>query len=54
MKGCLKEPWRYLRVFPELSLTDASIVAAMENLGIRKVCSFDSDFDRIEWVERLE
>ena len=40
--------------FPGLSLTDASIVATMEKLGIRKLYSFDGGFDRIGWIERLE
>lgn len=40
--------------FPGLSLTDASTVAVMENIRIRKLYSFDRGFDRIRWIERLE
>jgi len=40
--------------FPRLSLTDASIVATMGKLNIRKLYSFDGGFDRIGWIERLE
>jgi predicted nucleic acid-binding protein len=40
--------------YPGLSITDASIVAAMEKLGVKKLYSFDGGFDEINWVERLE
>jgi len=49
-----KRAYEIFTSFPGLSLTDASIVAVMENLGIRKLYSFDSSFDRIGWIERLE
>ena len=39
---------------PGLSITDASTVAAMEDLGIPQIYTFDEGFDRIEWIERLE
>ena len=38
---------------PGLSLTDASIVAAMEKVGVKQLYSFDGGFDELEWVERL-
>ena len=37
-----------------LSITDASIVAAMEKVDVKKLYSFDGGFDKIRWVERLE
>lgn len=40
--------------YPGLSITDASIVAAMEKVGVKKLCSFDGGFDKIRWVERLD
>ena len=40
--------------YPGLSITDASIVAAMEKVGVKKLYSFDGGFDKIKWVERLE
>ena len=40
--------------YPGLSITDASIVAAMEKVGVKKLCSFDGGFDKIRWVVRLE
>jgi len=48
---------RVLSVFkeyPGLSITDASIVAAMEELEIVHIYSFDKGFDKIEWIVRLE
>jgi len=40
--------------FPGLSITDASIVAAMEELEIKHIYSFDKGFDAIDWIVRLE
>lgn len=40
--------------YPGLSITDASTVAVMEELGIKKVYTFDKGFDMIEWVVRLK
>jgi predicted nucleic acid-binding protein len=37
-----------------LSITDASIVATVEKVGVKKLYSFDGGFDKIKWVERLE
>ena len=36
-----------------LSITDASIIAAMEKVGTKKLYSFDGGFDKIKWVERM-
>jgi len=40
--------------YPGLSITDASTVAVMEDLGIAQIYTFDEGFDRIEWIGRLE
>lgn len=40
--------------YPGLSITDASIVAAMEERGIKNIHSFDRGFDKIDWITRLE
>ena len=40
--------------YPGLSITDASMVAVMEDLGIAQIYTFDGGFDRIEWIGRLE
>ena len=36
--------------YPGLSITDASIVTAMQSLGVQNLYSFD----RVPWIERLE
>lgn len=38
----------------ELNFHDALIALACEQLGIRYIASFDRDFDRIEWLTRLQ
>ena len=40
--------------YPGLSFTDSSIVAEMEELGIKHIYSFDKGFDKIDWIVRLE
>ena len=40
--------------YPGLSITDASTVAVMDDLGIAQIYTFDGGFDRIEWIGRLE
>lgn len=40
--------------YPGLSITDASTIAVMEELEIEQLYSFDKDFDRIDWIVRLE
>jgi len=40
--------------YPGLSITDASTVSVMEELGIKKIYSFDKGFDKIDWVVRLK
>ncbi len=37
-----------------VQLTDAHAAAVMEQSGITRIYSFDTDFDRIEGIERLE
>lgn len=40
--------------YPGLSITDASIVAAMQELEIVHIYTFDKGFDMIDWMVRLE
>ena len=40
--------------YPGLSITDASTVAVMEELGIKKVYTFDKGFDMIDWIVRMK
>ena len=45
---------RTCEIFTEyqgLSITDASIIAAMEKVGVKTLCSFDRGFDKIQWVK---
>lgn len=37
----------------ELSLTDAQIAACMEQMGDKRLYSFDRHFQQIEWIERI-
>lgn len=40
--------------YPRLSLVDAMTVACMKDLGITEIYSFDSDFDGIAGITRLD
>lgn len=42
------------RKYGNLSFTDCTTVALMLDRGIKYICSFDSDFDSIKGVFRLE
>lgn len=42
------------REYENISFTDATTIAVMMDLGIKKIYSFDSDFDSIPDVTRLE
>jgi hypothetical protein len=53
-KGLFRRACEIFTRFPGLSLTDASIVVAMEKLEITRLYSFDGGFDRVGWIERLE
>ena len=39
--------------WPRLSASDAAHVAVMENHGIKKILSFDQDFDDVPHIERI-
>ena len=39
--------------YDHLSFTDASNVIVMQRLNIKKIASFDSDFDRVIGVQRI-
>lgn len=42
------------RKYPGLSITDASTIAAMEELEIKHVYTFDEGFDKVDWIVRLK
>ena len=42
----------YIRKYQGISMCDALSVVVMKNMGIRKIASFDSDFDKFS-VERI-
>ena len=37
----------------QLSARDALHLALMKNLGIKQLLSFDKDFDRVPWIQRI-
>ncbi len=43
---------KYVRKYRGISMCDALSVVVMKNMGIRKIASFDSDFDKLG-VERI-
>jgi predicted nucleic acid-binding protein len=43
----------FLRFDGSLSVSDAVSVAIMEHKKIRRILSFDSDFDKVEGIERV-
>jgi len=45
---------RNFKKYPGLSITDASTVAVMEELGIKKIYTFDKGFDMIDWAIKLK
>ena len=50
----LERIYAIFKEFRGLSITDASIVVAMQDRGINRLYSFDDGFDKIGWIERLE
>jgi predicted nucleic acid-binding protein len=50
----LRKASNIFKKYPGLSITDASTVAVMEELGIKKIYTFDKGFDMIDWVVRLK
>ena len=50
----LKAAIIYFKRYQRLSFTDATTVALMKDASIRKIYSFDSDFDGIEGIVRVE
>jgi len=49
-----EEACKIFMKYIDLSLTDASIIATMQQLGIKQLYSFDSGFDKVKWIKRLE
>lgn len=43
----------YLKFNCDLSYTDSTIIESMRELGIKKVLTFDKDFDKVEGIERI-
>jgi len=43
----------YLEFNGDLSFTDCTIVESMMQLGIKKVVTFDKDFDKVNQIERI-
>jgi predicted nucleic acid-binding protein len=43
-----------LDLYPALKARDALHAAATQHYGARALCSFDSDFDQIQGIERIE
>lgn len=43
----------YLKYDGTLSLADAVAVEIMRGRGIRKICSFDTDFDKVPGISRI-
>jgi len=50
----LEQTYHIFTKYEDLSLTDASIVASMNEFGIPKLYSFDRGFDKVPEIERLE
>ncbi len=46
--------YEVFKKYPALSFTDATSVAYMMDNGIREIYSFDSDFDTVPKITRLE
>ena len=42
-----------MRGLAPLSARDALHAAVMKRRGVSRVMSFDTDFDQLEWVERI-
>ena len=36
-----------------ISLADATSVEIMQQFGIDRIVSFDSDFDKVNWIKRI-
>ena len=43
-----------LRRYKGLSLTDCSLLVLAEEEGIREICSFDTAFDKVKGVRRID
>ena len=53
-KDMLEESMKvFLKFDGTLSVADAVTVAVMQEIGVKRLLSFDSDFDRVGGIERL-
>lgn len=50
----LKAAYFFFKQYRKLSFTDACIVSTMISNNIKKIISFDSDFDVIKKIERID
>lgn len=50
----LVESLEVFRKYSGFSFCDALSVVLMKDYNIRKIASFDSDFDRVPWIERID
>lgn len=50
----IREGFKIFEQYEGLSLTDATLAAVMKELNDHCIISFDSGFDKIEWIERYE
>ena len=44
----------FLKYDGSISLADASSVEIMKKYGIKKIISFDGDFDKVDEIERIK
>ncbi len=47
------DSWQMFKKFDDLSFTDCTTIVLAKEFGIKKVASFDSGFDRIEYIKRV-
>ena len=43
----------FLKYDGALSLADAASIAVMDNMKISEIVSFDSDFDKVDFINRI-
>ena len=53
-KATFNASYHIFQIYPNLSFTDASLVVIMENNNIPYIYSFDSGFDVVKVIHRLE
>jgi len=53
-KADFHRPVELFEQYEQLSFGDATIAAYMERADIQYLYSFDDDFDRLDWITRLD